>query len=510
MSAIDNKRIAKNSVFLYIRTLILMLITLYTSRVVLNALGVSDFGVYSVVGGVVVLFTFINSALSGSTQRFLNVAMGSGISDRINEVFKSSVQIHIAIAVLVIILSETIGLFFVTNILNIPENSRVAAHWVFQFSVITTVVNILSAPYNAVIISHEKMAVFAYFSIVEGCLKLAVAIIITLIDSHRLIFYAALLCVVSIIIRVMYNIYCVRHFAECHWSDKALNRTLIREMSVFSGWSLCGTFGYIVNTQGMAFVINLFFGTVLNAALSIANQVNSAAYQMIYGFIQAMRPQIMKSYGAHKVEEMNSLVILGSKIAIILTSIFVIPVCLETEYLLRMWLKEIPQYTVSFVQIMLLLSLVNSPLLVITAAQEATGKIRIYQLVSIISSIVCLPISWILYRRGYDPSSGLIANLVLGVVSQIVRVVLVHKSTGLSFVVFSKDVVFRCGSCIIMSFLFGYILKNMSFLQTFYSEIVVMVFSTLLFCLATLYFGLSVNERAKVIEVIRCKIHFIR
>ena len=365
------------------------------------------------------------------------------------------------------------------------------------------VFNVLSSPYNAAIISHEKMSVFAYFSIIEGSLKLVVAIIISNLNGHRLIMYAGLLCLISIIIRVVYNVYCARHFDECRGVDRKFNIELLKRMSAFSGWSLFGTLGHMANTQGMSFIINIFFGTILNAALSIANQVNSAAYQTIYGFVQAVRPQIMKSYASGNVGEMNRLVIRGSKIAILLTSLFVIPVCLEIDFILKIWLKAVPEYTADFVRIMLLLSLINSPLLVVTAAQEATGKIRTYQLVTISSSMICLPLAWILYKLGYNPATGLLANLILGLISQIIRFIFVHNSTGLSLNLFSKDVLLRSGLCILLSFGIGYLVKSVSV----FSPITIMVSATLIFCISAFYIGLTVNERNSIIQMTRKRIH---
>lgn len=233
MSKIDNKRIARNSVMLYIRTLLLMLITLYTSRVVLIALGESDYGVYSVVGGIVILFSFLNSALTGTTQRFMNVAMGHDDTTELRKVFSASLKIHVAICVVVIFLSETIGLWLLNNVMKIPADAKVAAHWVLQFSIATTSIGILSAPYNAAIISHEKMSAFAYFSLFEGALKLVVAFIIAHAPSNRLIWYAALLFGVSVLIRLLYNLYCVRHFDECKRVEKRTDRELIISLPVF-------------------------------------------------------------------------------------------------------------------------------------------------------------------------------------------------------------------------------------------------------------------------------------
>lgn len=458
MSFIDNKRLAKNSLFLYIRTLVLMIISLYTSRIVLQALGETDYGIYAVVGGVVMLFTFVNTALSGATQRFLNIALGSGNETEIKRVFDTSIQIHIAIALLFVLLSETVGLWFVSNELNIEESKIVATQWIYQFSIVTTAINVISSPYNALIVSHERMSAFAYISIMEGALKLIVAFVLINATCNRLILYGALLCVVSMTVRFMYGRYCSKRFHECNHISLKIDRCLIIKMSGFSFWSLFGSIGHLASTQGMAIVINIFFGTIVNAALSIANQVNSAAYQTISGFLQAVKPQLMKSYSGGEISQLRDLIYRSSKMAMLLTSLFVFPLIICIEFILSVWLNEVPVYTAGFVRIMLLMSYVNSFMLILTSVQDATGRIKYFQLVTISASLICIPLSWILYKRGFSPYYGLVTNLILSVISQLIRLCFVRRSIGLSFRLFATKVIFRSSACVLISLVIPFML----------------------------------------------------
>lgn len=505
MSKIDNKRIARNSVMLYIRSLLLMLITLYTSRIVLNALGESNYGVYSVVGGIVILFSFINSALTGTTQRFMNVAMGRDDSAELRKVFSASIKVHIAICIVVILLSETIGLWFLNSVMRIPSDAKVAAHWVLQFSIATTAIGILSAPYNAAIISHEKMSVFAYFSLLEGILKTLVAFIISNVGSNRLIWYAALLFAVSVFNRMVYNIYCIRHFDECKKIGKGIDRKFIKQYTGFSIWTLFDKLGFAGSSQGFSMIVNYFFGTVANAALSIANQVNAAAFNMIEGFLHAVRPQIMKSYAAGEINEMRRLIIRSSRLSMLLTALFVLPISLEINFILNIWLVEVPQYTQIFTIIILLTSLVNSSWLIINAAQEATGKIKYYYMITILVSIIYLLASIVIFTNGLPPYFGMSVYLAVSVFAQIARLIFVHISTGLSLKNFAIDVIGRGLLCIVLSLIIPLYIKY-HYPGGTVNSILVISSTIISFCLSTFFLGLTKNERSKILHVLTQKI----
>lgn len=474
-----------------------MLISLYTSRIVLNALGQSDYGVYSVVGGLIVIFSFLNTTLASSTQRFLNVAICTNDPNKIRNVFNTSLQIHIGISIIVFLLAETLGLWFFNNYLNIPLQSRQSAFWVYQFSIISTILGILNTPYNAAIISHERMSVFAYFSLIEGALKLLVAFVLLSISRHRLIIYAALICAITLLIRGIYNYYCLRHFEECKGVKLTFDLELLRRMSIFSGWSLFGSIGFVASTQGIAVIINIFFGTILNAALSIANQVNASVYQMIFGFLQAIKPQIMKSYAIGDLARMHSLIIRGSKMSLLLTGLGVFPISIEINTILKLWLKIVPEYTSVFVVIILVTALVNSSLLVFVTAQEATGNIKYFQLVTLIATLLYLPLAWLVFSLGLPPYYALLVNLVLAGVAQIIRLCFIRKSVGLSIRKFASVVFIPFIACSSISLIVPVSMKCTLTPSTFHSILIILT-SLITYIISMLYVGLNRHERIQI------------
>lgn len=309
----SNKRIAKNTLLLYARMILLLSISLYTSRVVLATLGVSDYGVYNVVGGIVLILCFLNNSMAGATQRFLNIELGKKSEDGVVKVFRTAQYIHLIIAVIVFLLAETIGIWFLNTYMNIPSERMIAANYVFQFSICSFLVSIISVPYNATIIAHERMSAFAYISILEAVLKLAIVFLLMVVSFDKLIFYAALMAIVQIIVRFSYSGYCRRHFIECKKYSLKYDKDLLHQMMGFSGWTIFGALGSISHTQGISIIINIFFGAAVNAAQSIANQVNMVVNQFVTNFMISLNPQIVKNYAAHDLEQMHSLVKRGSK-----------------------------------------------------------------------------------------------------------------------------------------------------------------------------------------------------
>ena len=352
----NNKRIAKNTILLYFRMLIMMGVGLYTSRIVLGALGVSDYGINNVVGGVITMASFLNAGLSQATQRFISYELGTGDMKKLGEVFSNSLIIHGIIALIVLLISETVGLWFINNCLNIPEERMNAANWVFQFSILSYVVGILSVPYNSVIIAHEHMNVFAYISILEAMFKLLVAFCLLFIDMDKLILFSCLTLCVSIIIRLCYGLYCKRHFAECNTSISS-NKSLMRQIGSFAGWSMLGNLGLIGRDQGANVILNLFLGTSLNAARGIALQVSTLVNQFSLNFTMAMNPQITKQYASGNLEKCSSLVYEGSKFSFFLLSAISIPVIINADYLLQLWLGSVPPFTSLFLILSLVVSL---------------------------------------------------------------------------------------------------------------------------------------------------------
>lgn len=352
----------------------MMLVSLYTSRVVLDTLGVEDYGIYNVVGGVVAMFGFINGAMSTSTQRYLTFELGRGDFECLHKVFSTAVIIHALISLLVVFLAETVGLWFFYHKMVIPEMRLNAAMWVYQFSVLATVVMIMSVPYNASIIAHERMSAFAYISVLEVVLRLLVVYLLQIGHLDKLALYAVLIFMVQLGIRILYGIYCSRHFEETRFRW-LWDKILFREMLGFAGWNLWGNCAGVAFTQGVNLLLNMFFGPVVNAARGIAVQVQAAISQFSINFQTAMNPQITKSYAVQDYAYMHSLIFRSSKFTFYLLLLFSLPVMLETEAILRLWLGTVPEYTVIFIRLMLCVTIVDSVANPLMVSASATGRV---------------------------------------------------------------------------------------------------------------------------------------
>ena len=367
-----------------------MLVSLYTSRVVLNMLGIEDFGIYNVVGGAVIMFGFLSGAMSSATQRFLTYDIGQKNHVQLRKTFNAAQIIHIGIAILIILLAETIGLWFVSNKLNLPGVRLEAALWVYHCSVLSFIVTVIQAPYSALIIAHEKMSVFAYLSIVEVLLKLLVVLLLMYISFDKLELYALLILGVSVTVAVFYRIYSRIQFNETRFlivNDKVLYKRL----ASYSVWNLFGSVSLIAKTQGVSIMLNIFFGVVVNSALAVANQVSGTVYSFVSNFQVASNPQIIKSYATDDKEYMNNLMIRTSKFSFILLFILTLPVIMEIEYILQLWLKLVPEYTVIFTKLILVEALIHSISGSMMAAVSASGKIRLYHSVAVSYTHLTLP-----------------------------------------------------------------------------------------------------------------------
>lgn len=419
----NNKRIAKNTLLLYIRTLFIMLITLYTSRVILNTLGVSDYGIYNVVGGVVAMFGFINGSMSSATQRYITFALGKGDMKNLQKVFSTALQIHFLIAILILLLGETVGLWFLYEKMQIPTDRMDAAFWVLQCSILSTVVMIISVPYNADIIAHEKMSAFAYISILEALLKLAVVYALSLSPYDKLIFYAFLILAVQLLIRFCYNNYCHRHFFESKYKH-IWDKSLFKEMTSFAGWSMFGNLASVLFGQGLNMLLNVFFGPVVNAARAVSVQVQNAIQQFVGNFQMALNPQITKTYAKGEMKEMHQLMFRSARFSFYLLFLLSLPILFETNFILTIWLKTVPENTVIFLRIMICISLLytlSNPLMV---ANQATGKVKKYQAICGSILLMILPISYVCLRLGYPAYSVFIVHFIVESITQIVRMIM--------------------------------------------------------------------------------------
>ena len=400
----DNRRIAKNTLALFFRMAFLMLISLYTSRVVLQTLGVTDFGVMNVVGGFVSMFAIISSSLSASISRFITVALGKGEESQLSLIFCTSVNMLYLLCLILLVVLESFGLWFVNCKMTIPADRLVAANWVFQFSVVTFLIDIISMPYNALVISHERMTVFAYIGIYEALGKLGVAFLIMVSPIDRLVFYAFLMGCVAISVRMIYTVYCRRHFPESHYRF-VIDRPLVKRMFSFSGWNFFGVTSSVFADQGVNMILNVFCGPAVNAARGIAMQVSTAVGSFCGSFTTALNPQLTKSYAAQEREFYLQLCDRSSRFSFYLYFIVALPVWFTAPLLLQLWLGVVPEHTVNFVRLVLLSSLfsiISNPLVTLLLA---TGQIRTYQILVGGFRFIVLPLCWLLLKLGCPPES---------------------------------------------------------------------------------------------------------
>ena len=497
----NNKRIAKNTLMLYFRMILTMLVSLYTSRVVLNVLGVEDFGTYNVVGGVVTMFGFFNGAMVSATQRFLSYELGRNDYAQLRKTFNATLIIHTVIAIIIFVLAETIGLWFVNTQLNLPEGRMEAARWVYHFAVLSFMVSIIQVPYNSILIARERMNVYAYMSILEVLLKLLIVFMLTWIAFDKLKLYGILLFAVSFIVAAIYRIYTLRHFDETRFElvkDRALYKTLIS----YSGWNLFGNAAGVAKGQGVSIILNIFFGTVVNAAQGVANQVSAAVNMFVGNFQMASNPQIIKSYAADDKTYMTNLVIRTSKFSFYLLFILTLPILLEIEYILKLWLKVVPDYTAVFTILILINALVDSVSGPLMTALQATGKIKVYQSVVGILLILILPISYLFFRFGYPPESTFIVSISIAIVAFVFRVLLTKKQIPeFSTRQFLQEILIRNIPVILFSVLIPWLIRiNM---QVGFTRLMIVTFASLTISTITIYLiGLKSNEKTFVRDAI--------
>lgn len=414
------KTIAKNTVFLYVRMLVVMAVTFFTARVILKSLGATDYGIYNVVGGVVTMLGFLNSALSASTSRFLTYELGVGDREKLKITFSASLNLHIIIALLVLILGETIGLWFFSNKLVIPEERMTAAFWVYQFSIFTTMVNFTQVPYSASLISHENMSVYAYVGLYEALMKLAIAFIIMYSPIDRLIFYGFLLMANTLTIQLFYRFYTKRRYEECRFrivKDKTLYKTLVG----YSGWDLFGNLASVCQNQGVSIVLNLFFGPLVNAARAIAVQIQNAVKMFTKNFMVAVRPRVVKNYAENKFSEMYSLTFTAIRLSLVLMMALVLPLLFETEFVLKVWLDDgYPPETALFARIILISAFFDTIENGQNMSFHAIGRIKKGNLICGTIMILSLPLGYLLLKLGLPAESVFYAVILTNVLNLVI------------------------------------------------------------------------------------------
>ena len=437
--ALKSSRIARNTLMLYIRMFILMLVGLFTSRVVLDALGENDFGIYSVVGCVVAMFTIISGALNSAVSRFITFEMGKGSGAQLNKVYSTAVTIQLILAVIVVILAEPIGLWFIENKMTIDPTRIPAAKWVLHFSLISFVINLMSVPQMASITAHEKMTAYAYIGIMDGLLRLAVAFLILYSPFDRLIYYSVLMAGVVLLVRMAYGLYCRANFPECRYRP-VFDRLLMKEMFSFAGWNFIGVSSGVLRDHGGNILVNLFSGPAVNAARGVAVQLNGAVQGFVTNFMTAVNPQITKSYASGENEYMFSLVRKASRLSFCLLYLLALPVIFNAEYVLEIWLKDVPEHAPLFVQLFLIFALSESLSNPMITAMLATGNIRRYQILVGGLQLLNLPVSYVCLKLGAVPEVTVIVAIVISQICLWARLIMLSKATGFPMAPFVSDV----------------------------------------------------------------------
>lgn len=495
----NTTRIAKNTIFLYFRQILIMLVSLYTVRVVLNVLGAEDYGIYNVVAGVVTMFSFLSGAMASASQRYFSFDLGKGDTEHLKITFNITFEIYLLLAILIVILAETFGLYFVHKKLVIPPERMMAAKWIYQLSIFSLLMSLITTPYMAIIIAHEKMSVYAYVSIIEVSLKVGIVFLLKVLPYDKLIVYGILLAIVSFINTSIYRFYCYKNYSECKFLF-VKDKKLFKELISYSSWNLFGSVASMVRNQGLTILLNLFFGPLINASRAVAMQVNVAVLSFAQNFSTALRPQIIKSYAANEKERTIKLVLYGTKIVFFLMAVICVPLFFQVPYLLKLWLKNVPDYTVIFVQLVIIDVLIDSISYPIMSVVQATGKIKLYQSVVGGCLILNLPASYIFLKVGFPPETVFVVAIIFSFITLILRVVISQRLLLCNLILpFTKLILLFLGltilSCIIPLFLINKLNEN--FLEFCLFVIISVVWSGLILFL----FGLNKEEKKLVLKI---------
>lgn len=501
----NNKRLAKNTILLYFRMIFSMLISLYTSRVILNALGVDDYGIYIAVGGFVAMFAVISNSLTAAVSRFITFELGVGNLENMRKVFSSSLIIQIIIAIIVAFISEIIGIWFLNSHMTIPKERLFVANWVFQFSLLTFVVNLISVPYNACIVAHEKMKAFAYIGILQSIGTLIIALVVKYSAVDRLFFYALMMFLLSVGIRFIYGWYCKINFQECKIIMWVWDKFLLKRIFSFAGWNFIGASSGVLRDQGTNVLLNIFCGPTVNAARGVALQVSSAVTQFSSSFITAINPQITKNYANKEYEYLFKLVFDGARFSVYLLLIMAYPILFETDMILSLWLKVVPPYTVVFVRLLLIYIIIESISYTMVTLMLATGNIRNYQIVVGGCQMLNFPISYMLLKCNYSPETTIIVSIIIAVGCLVLRLMMLHRMLNFPVSIFLKKVLGNILMVASISLIVPLVLVNLM------DSSILRVFLSILFtCMSTLWvilrLGCTDVERSFIIEKIISKV----
>jgi O-antigen/teichoic acid export membrane protein len=507
MNTENNKRIAKNTLLLYFRMMLIMVVSLYTVRVVLNTLGVIDFGIYNVVGGVVVMFSFLSNTMASASQRFFAFDIGRNDMPQLKRTFSMTVIIYFIIAVVILLLAETVGLWFLNTKMVIPADRMIAANWIYQFSILSFLVTILTIPFNAIIIARENMSVYAYVAIVEVILKLVILYFITISSLDKLKLYSVLIFISSSTISLIYVVVCYNKFKESrfyfYW-----NKELFKSMFGYSSWMLMGSITSILSNQGMNILINIFFGPTVNASRAIAYQVNTAISSFSSNFYTSVRPQIVKAYAGGNNNYMINLVMQSSKFSFYLLLLVTMPILLETKFILDLWIEEATESMVIFTQLIIVFSLVTSLENPLSALVQATGNVKRYEILIGCFTLLSLPISYFFFKWGYAPETSIYVLIFMNIFVHFLRVKVVYELVGMSIKSYTVNVlciivlVSLLASIIPLAFIYY---LNEDDVYRFIIVSVSSVFSVLFF---GYIIGLNKEEQKIILDFIRTKLKY--
>lgn len=421
---LDNRKIFKNTIVLYFRMLLLMAISLYTSRLFLAILGVEDYGIYNIVGSIIVLFSFINNALSGATRRFINTELGKNDIASAKRMFSICITTHIFIAIFLVVLGESIGLYILNYHLNIPPDRMYAANWVYQFSIAGACAGVLGAPLESVIVAYERMKIYAYISIAEAVAKLLILYVLYISPIDKLITYSFAILVVNLLISAIKYLYCIKSFPICRYTF-FIDKKVYMPFLSFSGWSLFGQMAYIASTTGVNMIVNVFCGVVMNATVGIARQVNNVIYNCVTGFQSAFNPQLVQTYSSEKMEDHKLLLSRASKISYFLLFTCSYPVLINVQYLLELWLDEVPFHTAALCKLMIIFSMIEAFGVPLWMSMQATGKVKFYQLVVSLINFLNVPLAYMALLLGCQVEVIFLINVLIGLCLLIFRILYV-------------------------------------------------------------------------------------
>lgn len=501
----NNKRIAKNTMFLYIRMFIMLIVGLFTSRVILDALGETDYGIYNIIGGVVVLFSFLNQALTSATQRFLNFNLGKGNMEQVERIFCMSMNSYIILSAVFVVAAETIGLWFVNTQLNIPSERMSAANWVYQFTILTFIINLIRIPYNASIIAYEHMNFFAYVSFIEVIFKLIVIYVLFIKGIDRLIVFALLYTLIPFCINWVYKIYCDKKFTTTHY-HLMWDKNTFFSLFNFSGWSLFGSLANVSVNQGLNIIVNVFFGVTVNAALGIANQVSSQINQFVSNFQTAFNPQLVKLYAQNELKRFYRLICVSSRFSYYLLLTISLPVFFTIETILKIWLKNVPHYTADFCRLILIFSLINALAAPLWLSVQATGKIKTYQILMSVILIINLPLSWICLKMGFAPMSVWIVRVLVEIIVNVARLSYMRSKMKFPVRKFIKDTILPVIKVTVLALPVPLLAKI--YMEGYWMKFFTEILSCLVISIILIYYlGITKSERNLVVTFIKQKIN---